>query len=252
MNTQSIAVSTVDGTLSFLSPDLTDQLLDAYHTSLIWAQAAARVTSTNPSSEPYWHTFREELQKIGWRLTGAAGSCDTSVPAAKMLAEALLTIIASRWPSRAQPPTPNSIFQALHAIAQQKDDPDSADLRRLLAFWWNNTKIDGNHIIAGFGSPYPSKSPASLSKPSVSARPMILKIDVAGLQSTERSQGKVDWTDWKSLFTQIKPSSPLVIDIREEVFDLDITKYNSVAPDIRTRIKGKENNHLMRASLPLL
>ncbi|MFD0772451.1 hypothetical protein ACFQZ2_00780 [Streptomonospora algeriensis] len=233
-------MSAVDRIVSLLPPNVSGRLVDAYHTSLVWAQAVARQTSKDPSSEPHWNILVQELQNTGWRLTGAATSLDREFPGEKTLAGALLKALAPYWPSETRLPRIDKVFDALKETARAAPEAGSADLRRLLGFWWSGSGFE-NHISIGFGNPRPSDS-------SISAHPVILRIDVSNLRSEKHPSGELDWTDWRTMFTPITSPSPISIGIREAEVTLREDKYDSLARNLHARMGEKEAEHIARAT----
>ncbi|MGZ3488529.1 MAG: hypothetical protein ACXVBY_16885 [Isosphaeraceae bacterium] len=234
-----ISLNAIDGTLSFIPSDLPEAFVEAYQTSLIWAQAVSRTQSDDASSGAYWGTLSKELRNTGWSFS-SIGDLEKVVPPGKTLAATLVTEEIPYWPPAGQFPALELIFRALETAAGAPPDGGDAALLQLTDFWWSKVAA-GESIATGFGPLYQCETSACVHLATV-------KVDCSELKPAKRTD-QFDLGDWRSLFVEIKPKPSVAITTRHAVFELNIENYNSVADALRARIEERVAAHLAQASL---
>ena len=216
----SLAIS-VNETLAFTDGTPDPDALSGFQNGLLWSQAVARKTSTDPSDLAYFEAMTSELARVAWNVTESTTAKiqikGERVSAASIVASALSGYVDAATRTR---------FDGLLKLAQGRQS-GAADAASFLSTWWSRATVTTTSTGMVVGSLSADRSAVS---------------DMVWLSLAGRAD------DWQTLFVE-RSTASLKLEARylKVAFNPDV--WAAIGPDVIERLGDQARAFIHTISL---
>lgn len=224
----------VDGTLTYVPSDsVTPEILDAYQTTMTFAQAAARAAyfqkhpndgAAKTTSDDYFNPLQEQLQEIGWNVTAAGEQTVTAGGEDSKPADIIIDVIGPYLDSTQQ--------QNLRNLFNNLESTLDVGVHNFLDFWWHKAE------------------PANATDTEMAIGPIIM--DQNGLPTMTLVLYDYNWhaTSWRALFVSSHQEN-LSVNSRHLKLELAMSAYEAVKDALKQKLGDKMKDHIDNTNLDL-
>ena len=232
----------VDQVLVFSPSDMDERLVDAYLTTMVFANAAARSASgalqSPEACTAFYLKWSSTLASLGWTLTSGG----ESQIASRSLAKKTTTLAAEI--SKTVEPNTAEILASLERGHQLSPDAES-----FLKFWWDKVKTDATFACLTLGMLNQDTS-GEERRPKYDLT--VLFIDMSKITRPKPSllapAPKFEANTWQSLFVAVNANLDLP-PTKSITGVLDLQVYGQQEAQIKAMLQNKAPEHYRLAAL---